>query len=333
MALAMGSHAQSYELFGSDEPLEVTIDMPLRPVIIKAADNPVVEGRIRFTDSDGDAVSIDMSMTTRGRSRLTYCKFPPLKMNLNRAQASGTLFDGQNKLKIVTHCRNGTLHLYYLQHEFEIYKAYNRLTDFSYRVRWAKITYHDSEGRRRDQVHDAFFIESTAGLAARLGRERIKENKIASARLDPVASSKYALFQFLIGNTDWSMTKGPAEEDCCHNGKVLGKPGSSLNLAVVPYDFDQAGLINTRYAMPAERLRLRSVRQRLYRGRCRHNGQLDATIVLFNARRKQLESHLASVKLPKRQQKTALKYIDDFYKVVNNPKKKQRQLDEACVGA
>ncbi len=36
----------------------------------------------------------------------------------------------------------------------------------------------------------------------------------------------------------------------------------------VPYDFDSSGLVNAHYAAPPEGLRVRNIRQRLYRGFC-----------------------------------------------------------------
>jgi len=327
------AYAQNDPLFMSDEPLVITIEIPLATIIRDAESKPVLDGSMRFRDTGGSDATIQISMTTRGRSRLEYCRFPPLKLNLKKKQAKGTLFEGQNKLKIVTHCRDGETHERYLRQEFGIYKAYSVLTDFSFRARWISVTYKDSEGKRDDEVHDAFFIESNREVGERHGRERVMENRVSSAQLDPVESSRYALFQYLIANTDWSMIKGPGEEGCCHNGKILRVPGSTEHYVVLPYDFDQAGLIKTRYALPAEALRIRSVRQRLYRGRCRHNAELDATIALFNEHRESLEKYLVPDELSEREQDKAREYIGDFFEIVNDPGKKQKKLSGACVGA
>ncbi len=316
----------------SDEPLAITIEMPLTTIIKDAGSKPMLDGTISFRDMDGSRATIQISMTTRGRSRLAYCRFPPLKLNLKRKQAKGTLLDGQNKLKIVTHCRDGDTHQRYLRQEFGIYKVYNVLTDFSFRARWITVTYKDNEGKRDDEVHDAFFIESNREVGERHGRERVMNNTILSSQLDPVESSRYVLFQYLIANTDWSMLKGPGEEGCCHNGKILRVPGSTENWVVLPYDFDQAGLIKTRYALPAEALRIRSVRQRLYRGRCRHNAELAATIALFNERREAMEVYLVPQELSEKEQDKARDYVDDFFEIINDPKKQQKKLLQACVG-
>jgi hypothetical protein len=330
--LLLQSHAQDDLLFANDEPLAIVFEMPMDVIIKDAEEKPVVDGVMRYTDVDGSEVAVNITMTTRGRSRLEYCLFPPLKLNIKKKQAQGILFTGQNKLKIVTLCRTGSTHERYLLQEFGIYKAYNELTDFSFRVRWLNVTYKDSAGKRDDRVHDAFFLESGREVAARHNRERVMQNRIPSENLDPVESSRYALFQYLIANTDWSMIKGPGDEGCCHNGKILRKPGSTENWVVLPYDFDQAGLIDTKYSIPAEGLRIRSVTQRLYRGRCRHNGQLADTIAYFNERRPALERYLVPEGLSNGDQRKATKYVDAFFATINDPKKRQRALYEACVG-
>ncbi len=101
---------------------------------------------------------------------------------------------------------------------------------------------------------------------------------------------------------------------------------------MLPYDFDQAGLINTKYSMPAEGLGIRSVRKRLYRGRCLHNDQLPATIRMFNEKRVELEREIIPQGLNKGSRRSSLGYIDDFYKIINDPKQLERKILDACLG-
>ena len=143
-------------------------------------------------------------------------------------------------------------------------------------MRLLEITFRDSQGKLKPEVRTAFFIESIKEVAERSGMETVKLNSIPPRHLDPVNSSVYELFQFLVANTDWSKSKGPGDEDCCHTGKLLRLPGQDLGWVVLPYDFDQAGLINVPYAVPHERLPIRSVSQRLFRGRCEYLDHLDA---------------------------------------------------------
>ena len=323
--------AQGDPLFLSDDPLEITIEMPLAKLLNDLETE--VLGVVRLRGTDGETVAIEMTMTTRGRSRRKYCSFPPLKVNLKKGQTRGTVLEGQNELKIVTHCKGNDTHERYLQQEFGIYKAYNELTGFSYRARWLTVTYVDTDGRRDSETRPAFFIESNKEMEKRLEREKVTLAKVPESSLDPVVGSQYALFQYLIANTDWSMLSGPDEEGCCHNGKILQVPGTSNGWVPVPYDFDQSGLIDTTYALPGPSLKLRSVRQRLYRGRCRHNAELGETVALFNEKRAALETHLAPDSIGDNLQKRALGYIDDFYKIVNDPRKLEKQVMGACIGS
>ena len=131
-----------------------------------------------------------------------------------------------------------------------VYKIHNFLSEYSFRVRKLEITYRKSSGDEPDELHSAFVIESAERAAARLGMKTIKVDSVKVSQLDAHQLSIYALFQFMIGNTDWSVRKGPATEDCCHNGKVVAPPDSRDGWVVLPYDFDQSGIINTRYAAP-----------------------------------------------------------------------------------
>ncbi|MCG8378440.1 MAG: hypothetical protein MI865_03075, partial [Proteobacteria bacterium] len=245
---ASGSSAAAAELplFQSSEPLHLTLELPVYTLLREKKKNPELEGKVRFSTDDGDTLEIDMSMTTRGKSRLAYCSFPPLTLNLKKKQAQGTVFHGQDKLKIVTHCRNGSQHHRYLLQEYGIYRAFNVISDYSYRVRLLQITYVDTMGKRKDETHDAFFIESHNEAASRHSMERARVSSVRPEQLDERHAAVFTLFQYLAANTDWSMLKGPGEEGCCHNGKVIIRPGTQEDWVVLPYDFDQSGVINTK---------------------------------------------------------------------------------------
>ena len=325
--------ADDYPLFSAvDEMLDLVLDVPMRTLLRSAKKRPVLDGQLSYSDSDGNKVTIGLTITTRGKSRLEQCAFPPLSITLNKEQTRSTLFAGQRKLKIVTHCRSGAKYRRYLQQEFGIYKAYNLLSEDSFRVRMLNVTYRDSEEKRRDEVVQSFFIESDDEVAKRLGMKKIKTQTIAQKQFDVAETNKYELFQYMIANTDWAIKKGPGTEICCHNGKVIGRPDSEDNWIVLPYDFDQAGLINTEYALPAIGLPIRNVKQRLYRGSCERNEQLDATIALFNARRNEMEAVLAPPALSEKKRRAVLKYLKVFFDTINDPKKLNRQVIDKCRG-
>ena len=82
------------------------------------------------------------------------------------------------------------------------------------------------------------------------------------------------VFEYLIGNTDWDAFKKAADQEtCCHNLKVVGQMAGPV--FPIPYDFDFAGMVDTRYATPDPSLGMRNVRQRQYRGICRPREEID----------------------------------------------------------
>jgi len=319
-------------LFECDTPLEFALELPMKTLLRRAEDRPVLDGKLNYTDQRGEQIVFDVQVTTRGHSRLEICKFPPLSVIFEKKQVKGTIFAGQKKLKIVTQCRSGAGYLDFLRHEYGIYKAYNVVAEPSFRVRLVNITFRDSQNKRKDDVQVAFFIESLREVGGRSELESVKLNKIPPRHLDAENSSIYELFQFLIANTDWSKTKGPGDEECCHNGKVLREPGSESGWFVLPYDFDQAGLINVPYAVPHERLPIRHVTQRLFRGRCEFIDHLDDTAEQFNRERTAIEAALASGGISEKRQRAQADYVARFYDIINDPGLRERHVEDRCRG-
>ncbi len=185
---------------------------------------------------------------------------------------------------MVAHCRDNSER--YEQNVIKEYLAYrllNVLTDISYRVRLARVTYIDSDQRDDNRVHYAFFIEHKNRLAKRLGLPEIYTAKIKVADLAGPYSDLTSLFQFLIGNTDFSPIAGAEGEDCCHNSTLFGNEGEPIY--AIPYDFDMSGLVDAPYAEPNPRFRIKRVTQRLYRGRCAYIDNLSASLQQFHENR------------------------------------------------
>jgi hypothetical protein len=171
--MAANSRAEDHLLFDSAENLDIILEFPVRTLLKRAKKKPVLQGQLRYVDTNGNEVAIDIDITTRGRSRLEHCSFPPLSVFLNPDQVASTIFAGQEKLKIVTHCNNRSTYLRYLHQEFGIYRTYNLLSEHSFRVRMLNVTYRDIEQKRGDAVKLAFFIESDNEVAKRLGMIKV----------------------------------------------------------------------------------------------------------------------------------------------------------------
>jgi len=328
-----GSASGASPLFESDVTLTLTIEAPMRELIRKRRARPELDAVVHFTDSNGEIRSINAKVSSRGNSRLESCGFPPLRLEFSRADTAGTPFEGQRRLKMVTQCDRGSSERAWLLQEYGIYRAYNVITDYSYRVRKLDITYQDSTSSRWTRESPAFFIESTHEAAERLERSAIRPPRVRPDQFDRGELARNLLFQYLIANTDLAVLAGPTGEGCCHNGRVLTRAGSQAEWIVLPYDFDQAGIINTDYAIPDERLRIKSVTRRLYRGFCWLNDSLPETIAVFNERREQITDALVPAGVSSSKQARIRRMTDRFYDIINDAGKLQDSLTDKCRGA
>ena len=139
------------------------------------------------------------------------------------------------------------------------------------------------------------------------------------------------MFQYFIGNTDWSAFAGPAGAACCHNIVPLARDDGVL--LPITYDFDAAGIVAASYALPDERLRIRSVRERLYRGSCRDLAALQRSFEPFEVKRAEIRAlYEQHPQLSAKSREKALEYIDEFYALIAEPKRVERAFGSNCGG-
>ena len=137
------------------------------------------------------------------------------------------------------------------------------------------------------------------------------------------------MFQYFIGNTDWSAIAGPAGQPCCHN--VVPYARADGMLVPVPYDFDASGIVDAPYSLPDERLPIKYVRQRLYRGRCRDLATLQPTLDRFVEQRAAITALFTPAEgFDESTAKATIRYIDDFYAVIGDPQRVQKALSVNC---
>ena len=319
-------------LFQSLDILEVRIVAPITTLVSERSNEEEIAGMFQYTNEAGELEEIDVEIRTRGRFRRReeICRFPPLRLNFKKSQTKKSLFHKQDKLKLVTHCRNNSKRYQNtLLSEYAAYRILNQLTDTSFRVRLLRITYTDTDKNNRELISYGFFIESDNRLAKRLDLSTIDLEQTKVSSLQPAYLNLISVYHYLIGNTDFSPVAG-AKEFCCHNHVLIGKERELL--FSVPYDFDQSGIVNAPYAGANPRFKLRNVRQRLYRGRCANNNLLDATIALFKEKRDAVLSVVSEKEgIADAPNKTMSKYVGQFYKTIESPKRVQSLLVKKCI--
>lgn len=325
-------------LFNSHETLRVTLSADFNALRTKdrsGSGSDERPGSLEWVGADGRTEVREIQIRTRGNFRLSRrnCDIPPFRLNLKPEGSEGTIFQGQDKLKMVVPCKLGQDYwVQYVIAEYLTYRMLNILTPLSFRARFVEATFVDESGEDDPFVRYAFLLEDDSEMAKR--NDGIKEDREdwEAAPIHPMLLEKnYAilveLFQYMIGNTDWSGVQ-------MHNVQLF-RDRAGLPYPV-PFDFDFSGLVNARYATPDPRLPIKDVRQRYFRGFCpdqmsRLPGQYQEVYDLFFEKREEIhELWRTQEGLEPDRMEDALEYLDDFYEILENPDRLQRNISRQC---
>lgn len=315
-------------LFRDDAPLAVTLSGPVRRIALRAPTS--TEAHPGTMAAGGETLAVSLAARGVSRRERNKCGFPPLRVRLDAKPAAGSLFQRQRGLKLVTHCNTLERFEQHLLREYAAYRLYNLITPESFRVRLLRVTYVD-EGKALTTKW-GFFIEDADDAARRIGKKELTIIKLPRRDLDQRAAARFALFQYMIGNTDWEMTEGPPGNECCHNAKLASTDiQAPTSVTPLPYDFDSSGLVGAPYAAPSELLPIRTVTQRLYRGYCAANTQMMAEAERFRQARPAMETMLAGIPgLTDASRKAMLRYLDGFFADIASPDTIQKKLVTSC---
>ena len=310
-------------MFSSDDLIEFTIETDYGALRgDRSQESEYQEAMLRLINDAGVEQAIDIRVRTRGIFRLENCRFPPMRVDVPRTRVGGTIFDGQNGLKLVSHCRDRDDDEQDVLKEYLVYRTFNLLTDESFRVRLARVTYADGEDDDDPVVRYAFFIEDAEAMAERLGGAYLEIAQASPRNYGAEQAARMSIFQYMIGNTDWSMVQ-------FHNVEVV--QNSDGIYVPIPYDFDWTGFVSAPYARPDERLGTRNVRQRVFRGFCRPNFDVSRVYAQFKEIRSDLEALYTSQEgLDEDEAETVMEYIDGFYEDIETMDRADDRIMDDC---
>jgi hypothetical protein len=322
---ALRDSAENAPLFASHEPLQVTLEADFEDLKKDRAKENEREGSFTFPGPDGEPMTVPIKLTTRGIYRLekSHCNFPPLRLDLPKNQVRGTVFDGQNRLKMVAPCRDDRDdYQNYVLLEYLVYRTFNELSPVSYRVRLLEITFRDTSGRNEELTKYAFLIEDVDRLAERHLGDESEWPQFHPYNMEHRQAFLVSVFQYMVGNTDFEVA-------FFHNIKMISQEGPTY--LVIPYDFDFTGAVDARYARPDRTLPIRRVRDRIYRGFCRDEFDGAPIFALFNERREAIYGMVRGLEpLEEKERERLLEYYDDFYEIINDARDIRQEIYNQC---
>jgi hypothetical protein len=309
-----------HELFTSDSLLQITIKADFKSIYAEKTDSIYQKAIITFHFPEKN-IEAETGIRVRGVQRRVVCSTPSLMLDFRKN--TGKL-KKLGKLKLVTCCSDNWQDEKLVLKEYLAYKIYNLLTQKSFRVRLLKINYTDEKKPSHARLQYAFFIEDTDDMAARNDCRELNR-PVATEQTNREQMTLLAIFQYMIGNVDWAVPR-------LKNIKLIVPKNQTDELPfAVPYDFDYAGFVDAAYAIPSPEYNIETVRERLYRGFARKPEEISKAIDSFLLHKEDIYTLINNFSLlQKGSKQEMIRYLDEFYQLISNPKKvKEIFIDNA----
>jgi len=317
--------ASAHGLFDEVQPLEMELVLDWEalcrnPQKAECVDLPAT---LVYRNALDQEQRVSVALRTRGRYRAdtVECALPALFVFFT-SDTRGTLFAGESMLPLTTHCARPAEYEQYLLKEYLAYRIYAALTSNSLRVRLVHVTYRDSAGRLAPLERYAFFTEHFDSFAHRHGVVVRSKQLFDPRTADPNEMAVFDLFQYAIGNTDWSAVKG-------HN--VLLVVNEAGLATPVPFDFDFSGLVNAKYASVSPEVSIGNVRQRVFRGVCDPKTDWEGAFAHFAVRRDDVLALADEIPgLEAKQRDRAVEYLAGAFATFASPERRGALIVDAC---
>lgn len=319
-------------LFRDSQALQISLSGPFAKIKEEQDKDKEYPGTLEYVDASANEVSFEVKLSARGNSRLasSECEYAQLWLNFKKSQTPGTVFEGQDKLKLVVQCGRSIKSQQWLVQENLAFTVFEEFSDLHLKTRMLEVTYTDTDKPKWERSQLAFVIEHHKSLAKRKNMKLEKEDSVLISELDSRQTSAVSMFAYLIGNTDFSFIQGVEGDKCCHNMKILvDEQGRHFP---VPYDFDNTGWVSAGYALgPSPNIGIKNTTERRYRGFCSHEEALYEQVLEVADKQQSVKALIDNrAELSRLNRRRLTKYTNEFFKTVTDPADIVSELAQHC---
>lgn len=269
-----------FDLIGEEEMQRLSLVADFDSIKANIRNKDYVYGEMVVEHDRKTQTSLRTKLRPRGKSRRMMCDFPPLKLKFEKESLSAIGLQPFNDFKLVTHCKADESALVaVLLREYLVYKLFNEMTPYSFKTKLVEITYRNTGSSFKKTKQLAIIIEDAESMAYRNECHELSNKVIQLDSLHRNQEKITSVFQYMIGNADWSYLMGRNIELVRHNEGAI---------VPVPYDFDYAGLVRAPYARANSTLGQKTVLDRVYLGNAKSYEELSAIFSYFKSKRDDL---------------------------------------------
>lgn len=318
--ITANTSGDQFTIFDNDIQVELIIEADFK-YLIDNREIIALPAKVRITAGD-TICDLEATIEVRGNFRrdARNCDFPPLRLRFEERTINGTLLEGNDNLKIVTHCKEGSKQFQqFIAREYTTYQLYNVLSPYSLKVKMVDVTYIDVNGGLEPIEDQAFLIEDIDNLA-RMNWMTEFEGKVNENEIERANLLRVSVFQYMIGNSDWII-------EFSKNLKFLK---GDENMLIIPYDFDYTAMVGADYTIGGRGTYLYPP-ERIYKGPCFELNELQAEFEYLRDRRDELIEVITESPYLKSGSKSGMKnYIIEFFGIINSDEQVTKNFFVNC---
>jgi hypothetical protein len=317
---------EALPLFSGVEPVGITITADFKTVQRdrNADSKKTYPGTLSIVKNGAAGPPIKVQLRTRGHVRRNprTCEFAPLRIEFPKDGATDTVFGGLDFVRLGTHCQSEAVYQQYTLKEYLANRLLFTLTPRAQRTRLGGVTYADTDAGKKPYTRLGIFFEDADDVARRMEAREEKVERLMFGVLDQPSLLFMSLFQYVIGNSDYSIL-------VLHNVMIF-RDSANVRYAV-PSDFDYSGLVYAHCAAPAKGLGLASVRDRMYRGPCKTEAEVEQALEPFRKTQAELLALPASLPdVDEGHRRNAEKYLDECFELIGKPDRVEKTFVTDC---
>ncbi|RME95212.1 MAG: hypothetical protein D6772_13495 [Bacteroidetes bacterium] len=249
----------------------------------------------------------EVKLFLRGRYRRRVCDFPPLRIKFKKAHLRTAGLKEYNRFKLVTHCSDDFDYRDNLMREQLAYELYRLIAGQGFRTQLVELTYRDADSGESFQRLGILIEDGKEMAAAAHSKKCNKCSYLPSNAFVQGNPETLALFNYMIGNADWS-AKTP------RNVEIIRHQADQQH-ELVPFDFDFAALVDVEYAVPNPNYNQVSIRDRIWIWEFKDEPlQLAEVVAHYRSKEAAVMSHVENFPgLHKRSKRRIGKYLKSFF--------------------
>jgi hypothetical protein len=314
------ANSESVSLLFKDQTiLPINLNFSIKDLKKYTNDSTYIKTTLSYKNNQNNWQKLDVEIRARGKSRRETCYYVPVKIKIKKSNAKSTLFEGNKKLKLVMPCLLAKDNNDNIIKEYIAYKLYEVISPYNFKTRLVTISLSEIRGKKvKEHLIKGILIEDDKKVAKR-HHGKIVERSIHPLAQDNITCVQNALFQFMIGNVDFSIQEQ-------HNSKLLYIDNKIFPL---PYDFDMTGLVNPSYGNPP--LGMASLTQRKFRGVKRDTLFMEQVRKEFIKNKVLMQTIVESYENEfenKSEFNNAKEYVSTFFQVLLNDKRFNKEIIE-----